>query len=120
MRPTTTLALLRQLRDSTRKLYELELADLDRQIRAIEDSESRRVSTRATRAPDSRETDRTMLRAMQEGGADRTPMRTADIIARTGAPRSTIQRWLALMTAQRYLERVGKGRYLVAKEVPML
>jgi predicted Rossmann fold nucleotide-binding protein DprA/Smf involved in DNA uptake len=117
MRPTTTnLALLRQLRDHKQRLFDLELADLDRQIKAATDGSGQRPK-RPVRTPEMREADRTMLRVIQEASE---PMRTADIIARLGAPRPTVTCWLAAMVERGHLERVSRGRYRVAKEVPKL
>jgi len=112
---TTNLVLLRQLRDHKRRLFELEIADLDRQIIALESASPR--PKRVERDLATRETDRNMLRVIQDANA---PMRTSEIITRFGASRPKVTLWLASMVRRGHLVRVRKGLYSVAKEVPKL
>ena len=121
MATAANLVLLRKLRETTRRLLELELADYDRQI-----NESERVQRRSIedgrrtvrKAPGSaKENEVIMLRAMQEAGA---PLRASEIQARLGVSRPTVARWLTSTLRQGFIERVDGARYRVKKEVPPL
>lgn len=122
MMTATNLMLLRKLRETTRRLYELELADYDRQIKDGERAERNAIEDgrkTARKAPGSSEKNVTiMLRAMQAAGS---PLREVEIRERLGnVSRSTVARWLTSAMRQHYVERVEYGRYAVAKEVPPL
>ncbi|MCX5747306.1 MAG: MarR family transcriptional regulator [Proteobacteria bacterium] len=120
MAKTTNLAVLHKLREATKRLYELELADLDRQIKAIEAAERPRSlgAREPGNVPDS---ERAVLRAMQAAGE---PLRAVQIREIVGASQPSIARWLKSLAKQGYVTRVGGTRngtrYGVAKEVPKL
>lgn len=117
----TNLVLLRKLRETTRRLFELELADYDRQINEGERAERLAIEEgkrTARNAPGSaKKNEVIMLRTMQEAGV---PLRAAEIRARLGGGRATIARWLTSAIKQGYVERVDGARYQVRKEVPTL
>ena len=115
------LVLLRKLRETTRRLYELELADCDRQIDEGQRAERLAIEEgkrTARHGPGSaKKNEVIMLRAMQEAGV---PLRAAEIQSRLGGGRATIARWLTSLIKQGYVERVDNARYQVRKEVPPL
>jgi predicted Rossmann fold nucleotide-binding protein DprA/Smf involved in DNA uptake len=119
---TSNLELLRQLRDAVRRAgdaahraHELELADLDRQIQALE--RARPVSHTTQLAGHEHEHERALLRVMQAAG---TPLPPREIASRLDAAPKTVCRWLAAAKQRGYVERVDRARYQVRKEVPML
>ena len=116
---TSNLELLRQLRDAVRRAadaarraHELELADLDRQIEALE--RSRPVSHTTQLA--GHEHEGALLTG--DAGGGRPPPR--QIARRLEAAPKTVCRWLAAAKRRGYVERVDRARYQVRKEVPML
>jgi predicted Rossmann fold nucleotide-binding protein DprA/Smf involved in DNA uptake len=109
---TSNLELLHRLRDAIHRTSELELADLDRQIRALE-----RVRPVSRTQRDGREHERTLLRAMQ---AAATPLPPREIAQRLGHPPKTVCRWLAAAKRRGFVERVDGARYRVREEVPPL
>lgn len=115
---TTFLALLRKHRETCLRLAELETAELDRQIAALERPRPR-PATSATPAAGhaSREHEREMLRVMQAAG---TPLPPREIAQRLGTRPKTVSRWLAAAHRRGFVDRVGGARYAVAKEVPTL
>lgn len=117
---TSNLELLRQLRDAVRRAadavrraHELELADLDRQIQALERSKPVSHTTQLA----GHEHERALLRVMQAAG---TPLPPREIAQRLEAAPKTVCRWLAAAKRRGYVERVDRARYQVRKEVPML
>lgn len=107
------LELLRQLRDAVRRASELQLADLNRQIKALERA---RPVSRVTKLA-GREHERALLRVMQAAG---TPLPPREIAQRLDATPKTVSRWLAAAKRRGYVERVDGACYQVVKEVPSL
>lgn len=123
MAKPTNLVVLRKLRETTQRLYELEIADLDRQIKAIESAERPRIlGIPGLREPgSSQDKDLAVLRAMQAAGE---PLRAVQIREIVDAPQPSIARSLKSLTKQGFVTCVGGTRngtrYAVAKEVPKL
>jgi predicted Rossmann fold nucleotide-binding protein DprA/Smf involved in DNA uptake len=110
---TSNLDVLRRLRDAVARASELELADLDRQIKTLERA---RPVSHATQLA-GREHEREMLRVMQAAGA---PLPPREIAQRLESDPKTVSRWLATAKRRGFVERVDGARYQVRKEVPML
>lgn len=102
-----------RLRDAVARASELELADLDRQIKALKCA---RPVSHVTQLA-GREHERALLRVMQAAG---TPLPPREIAQRLDAAPKTVSRWLAAAKRRGYVERVDGARYQVAKEVPPL
>ena len=117
----TNLANLRRLRETTQRLYELEIADLDRQIKAIESADRPRVpGVRTGQSERIEGSQLAVLRAMQAAGE---PLRAGQICELVGADQPSIARWLKLLAKQGFVTVSGTRsgtRYAVAKEVPTL
>ena len=113
MATPSNLDVLRRLRDAVARASELELADLDRQIKALERA---RPVSHATQLA-GREHEREMLRVMQAAGA---PLPPREIAQRLDAVPKTVSRWLAAAKRRGFVERVDGARYQVRKEVPLL
>lgn len=113
MAQTSNLELLCRLRDAVSRAHELERADLDRQIKALERS---RPVTHATRIAGHEHT-KTMLRVMQQA---KEPLPPREIALRLETDPKTVSRWLAAARRQGYVERIDGARYQVRKEVPTL
>ena len=111
MATTSNLEVLRRLRDA--RAYELELADLDRQIKALE--RAKPVSHASQLA--GREHTNAMLKVMQQA---REPLPPREIARRLDAEPKIVSRWLAAAKRQGFVERVDGARYQVRKEVPTL
>jgi predicted Rossmann fold nucleotide-binding protein DprA/Smf involved in DNA uptake len=109
----SNLDVLRRLRDAVARARELELADLDRQIKALERA---RPVSHATQLA-GYEHERALLRVMQAAG---TPLPPREIASRLDAVPKTVCRWLAAAKRRGYVERVDGARYAVTKEVPPL
>jgi DNA-binding MarR family transcriptional regulator len=92
---------------------ELELTDLDRQIK----EEKRKKPVSHVTQIAGREHERALLRVMQAAG---TPLPPREIAQRLDATPKTVSRWLAAAKRRGYVERVDGARYQVAKEVPPL
>jgi predicted Rossmann fold nucleotide-binding protein DprA/Smf involved in DNA uptake len=112
---TALRALLHKHRETYRRLVELELADLDRQVAALD--RDRPKSSAAQGAGANREHERAMLRVMQAAG---TPLPPREIAQRLGAAPKTVSRWLAAAHRRGFVERAGGARYRVVAEVPTL
>lgn len=115
MATSSNLDVLRRLRDAVARASELELADLDRQIRAQE--RARPVSHATQLAGREHEREREMLRVMQAAGA---PLPPREIAQRLNTLPKTVSRWLAAAKRHGFVERVDGARYQVRKEVPPL
>ncbi len=113
MATSSNLDVLRRLRDAVARASELELADLDRQIKA---QERARPVSHATQLA-GREHEREMLRVMQAAG---TPLPPREIAQRLDTLPKTVSRWLASAKRHGFVERVDGARYQVRKEVPPL
>jgi predicted Rossmann fold nucleotide-binding protein DprA/Smf involved in DNA uptake len=113
MAQTSNLELLRRLRDAVARAQELELADLDRQIRTLE--RARPVSHAAQLA--GREHTQRLLRVMQQA---QEPLPPRELAQRLESDPRTVSRWLVAAKRQGYVERVAGARYQVRKEVPPL
>jgi predicted Rossmann fold nucleotide-binding protein DprA/Smf involved in DNA uptake len=113
MAQTSNLELLRRLRDAVNRAYELELADLDRQIKALE--RTKPVSHASQLA--GREHTNRMLKVMQQA---KEPLLPREIANRLDSDPKTVSRWLAAAKRQGFVERVDGARYQVRKEVPPL
>jgi len=113
MATTSNLELLRRLRAAIERSYELELADLDRQIKAQE--RAKPVSHTSQLA--GREHTSAMLKVMQQA---KEPLPPREIAQRLEADPKAVSRWLAAAKRQGYVERVDGARYQVRKEVPTL
>jgi DNA-binding transcriptional ArsR family regulator len=111
MTTASNLEILHRLRDAVRRASELELADLDRQIRALERA---KPIPHAQQGAD-REHERALLHAMQVAG---TPLPPREIAQRLNTTPRTVSRWLVAARRHGYVERVDRARYQVAKEVP--
>ncbi len=107
------LEILRRLRDAVARAYALELADLDRQIKALERD---RPITHETRLA-GREHTVALLKVMQQA---REPLPPREIAQRLETDPRTVSRWLAAAKRQGYVERVDGARYRVVREVPPL
>ena len=112
MATTSNLELLHQLRDAVRRASDLELADLDRQIRALERAKPVSHAQHA-----GREHEQALLRAMQAAG---TPLPPREIARRLNATPRAASRWLVAARRRGLVERVDGARYRVVKEVPLL
>jgi predicted Rossmann fold nucleotide-binding protein DprA/Smf involved in DNA uptake len=113
MATSSTLELLRRLRDAVARTHELELADLDRRIRELE--RARPVSHEKRRA--SSENTHRLLKVMQQA---QEPLPPRELAQRLESDPRTVSRWLAAARRQGYVERVAGARYQVRKEVPPL
>ena len=113
MAQTSNLPLLRKLLEQSDRLYALERADFDRQIKALERA---RPMSHATQLA-GREHERAMLRVMQAAG---TPLPPREIAQRLGSAPKTVSRWLAAARRHGFVERVAGARYQVRGEVPQL
>lgn len=113
MTTPTNLDLLRRLRDVTARASVLELADLDRQIKTLEQA---RPAARST-TQGSNEHERSLLRLLQEAG---TPLPPRELAQRLGVEATTVSRWLTAAKRRGFVERLPGARYRVAKEVPPL
>jgi DNA-binding MarR family transcriptional regulator len=113
MAQTSNLELLRRLRDAVNRAYELELADLDRQIKALE--RTKPVSHASQLA--GREHTNRMLKVMQQA---KEPLLPREIANRLDSHPKTVSRWLAAAKRQGFVERIDGARYQVRKEVPPL
>jgi len=109
------LEVLRRLRDAVRRAHELELADLDRQIRALERPASQ--ARQRTGRGHEHQHQHALLKAMQQAPE---PLPPREIARRLDTTPQTASRWLAAARRRGYVERVGDGRYVVVKEVPLL
>src|ERR1700751_932685 len=112
MAKTSNLDLLRRLREAVTRAYALELADLDRQIKA-----DTRLKPSSPTGGDHQAQLRPLLRVMQAAGA---PLPPREIAARLDAPPQAVYRWLAAARRAGYVERLGGRLYRAAKEVPPL
>lgn len=110
---TALRTLLRKHRETYRRLVELELADLDRQVAALDRDKPKSNAVQG----DGREHERAMLQVMQAAGS---PLPPREIASRLNMPPKTVCRWLAAANRRGFVERVGGARYAVAKEVPPL
>ncbi len=108
---TALRTVLHKYRETYRRLVELEMADLDRQIAALDKPKAN------TAKGVGRESEREMLRVMQ---AAEGPLPPREIAQRLGAQPKTVSRWLAAASRRGFVERVGGARYRVVKEVPLL
>lgn len=113
MAQPSNLELLRRLRDAMARAHELELADLDRQIRTLERA---RPVSHATRLAGREHTHR-LLKVMQQA---REPLPPRELAQRLESDPRTVSRWLAVAKRLGYVERVAGARYQVRKEVPPL
>lgn len=113
MATTSNLELLRRLRATVARTYELELADLDRQIKALERAKPVAHTSRLA----GREHTSAMLKVMQQA---KEPLPPREIARRLESDPRTVSRWLAAAKRQGYVERVDGARYQVRKEVPTL
>jgi predicted Rossmann fold nucleotide-binding protein DprA/Smf involved in DNA uptake len=113
MATTSNLELLRRLRDSVNRAYELELADLDRQIKLLERAKPGSHTSRLA----GREHTHALLKVMQQA---KEPLPPREIAQRLESDARTVSRWLAAAKRQGYVERVDGARYQVRKEVPTL
>jgi predicted Rossmann fold nucleotide-binding protein DprA/Smf involved in DNA uptake len=111
MATLSNLDLLRRLRAAVARASELEIADLDRQIAAIERAKPRPPSA----TPSARDSEQALLRVMQEAGA---PLPPREIAQRLDVPPATASRWLVVAMRRGFIERVSHARYQVRKEVP--
>ena len=110
---TALRALLHKHRETYRRLVELELADLDRQVAALDRDKPKSGAAQGA----DREHEREMLRVMQAAGA---PLPPREIAQRLGTAPKTVSRWLAAAHRRGFVERVGGARYRVVAEVPSL
>ncbi len=113
MSTSSNLELLRRLRDAVARAYALELADLDRQIKALERDRPISHETRLA----GREHTHRLLKVMQQA---KEPLPPREIAQRLETDPRTVSRWLAAAKRQGYVERVEGARYQVRKEVPPL
>jgi len=113
MATTSNLELLRRLRAAIARACELELADLDRQIKAQE----RAKPVTHTSQLAGREHTSAMLKVMQQA---KEPLPPREIAQRLEADSKAVSRWLAAAKHQGFVERVDGARYQVRKEVPPL
>jgi DNA-binding MarR family transcriptional regulator len=113
MATTSNLELLRRLRDAVGRSYELELADLERQIKALE--RAKPVSHTSQLA--GREHTHRLLKMMQQA---KEPLPPRELARRLESDPRTVSRWLAAAKRQGYVERVDGARYRVKQEVPPL
>lgn len=113
MAQASTLELLRRLRETIVRSHELELADLDRQIKMLERTRPVSHETRLV----GREHTHRLLKVMQQAREPLPPREIAQLLETD--PR-TVSRWLAVAKRQGYVERVDGARYRVRKEVPSL
>lgn len=113
MAQTSNLELLHRLRDAVARSHELELADLDRQIKALERAKPVTHTTQLA----GRENERRMLQVMQ---AAKEPLPPREIAHRLDSNPRTVSRWLCAAKRRGYVERVDGARYQVRKEVPAL
>lgn len=113
MATSSTLELLRRLRETIVRSHELELADLDRRIREL--SRARPVSHETRLA--GREHTHRLLKVMQQA---QEPLPPRELARRLESDPRTVSRWLAAARRQGYVERVAGARYQVTKEVPPL
>ena len=113
MATTPNLELLRRLRAAVERACELELADLDRQIKAQE--RAKPVSHTSQLA--GREHTHRLLKVMQQA---KEPLPPRELARRLESDPRTVSRWLAAAKRQGYVERVDGARYQVRKEVPLL
>jgi len=113
MATSSNLEVLRRLRDAVARAYELELADLDRQIKALERAKPVFHATQLA----GREQERALLRAMQQA---KEPLPPREIAQRLDTTPKTVSRWLAAARRRGFVERVDGARYQVRKEVPPL
>jgi predicted Rossmann fold nucleotide-binding protein DprA/Smf involved in DNA uptake len=107
------LATLRKQIDLCDRLYALERADLDRQIKALERSKPMPPATRQ----DSRDNELRMLKVMQAAKESLPPR---EIASRLGETPHKVSQWLAAAKKRGFVERVDGARYRVVKEVPSL
>ena len=112
MAQASNLQLLRRLRAVVERNSQLELADLDRLIKAEEHKRPTHESKLA-----GREHTNAMLKAMQ---AAKEPLPPREIARRLDSDARTVSRWLAAAKRQGYVERVDGAKYQVRKEVPTL
>jgi predicted Rossmann fold nucleotide-binding protein DprA/Smf involved in DNA uptake len=110
---TALRALLHKHRETYRRLVELELADLDRQVAALDRDKPKSGATQGA----DREHEREMLLVMQAAG---TPLPPREIAQRLDTTPKTVSRWLAAAKRRGYVERIDGARYQVRKEVPPL
>lgn len=113
MAQASHLDLLCRLRAAVARAAELELDDLNRQIKALE--RSKPVSHASQIA--GREHTKAMLKVMQQA---RDALSPHEIANRLNVASRTVSRWLAAAKEQGYVERLGRARYQVKKEVPLL
>jgi hypothetical protein len=113
MAQTSNLELLRRLREAVQRAYELELADLNRQIKTLERASPVKHGTQIA----GREHTNRMLKVMQQA---REPLPPREIASRLDTDPKTVSRWLAAAKRQRYVVRVDGARYQVSEEVPPL
>ena len=113
MATSSTLELLRRLRETIVRSHELELADLDRRIREL--SRARPVSHETRLA--GREHTHRLLKVMQQA---QEPLPPRELARRLESDPRTVSRWLAAARRQGYVERVAGARYQVTMEVPPL
>jgi DNA-binding MarR family transcriptional regulator len=108
---TALRALLYKHRETYRRLVELEMADLDRQVATLDKPKANAAQAQGA----DREHEREMLRVMQAAGA---PLPPREIAQRLGTAPKTVSRWLAAAKRRGFVERVDGARYRVAAEVP--
>jgi len=113
MAQASNLEILRRLRDAVTRVYELELADLNRRIK--EGERARPLSHTSQLA--GREHTEQMLRVMQ---AAKEPLPPREIARRLDSDARTVSRWLAAAKKKGWVERVDGAKYAVRKEVPTL
>jgi predicted Rossmann fold nucleotide-binding protein DprA/Smf involved in DNA uptake len=110
---TALRALLHKHRETYRRLVELELADLDRQVAALDKPKANAAQAQGA----DRQHEREMLRVMQVAG---TPLPPREIAQRLGTAPKTVSRWLAAARRRGFVERAAGARYRVVAEVPAL
>ena len=113
MAQASNLEILRRLRDAVTRVYELELADLNRRIK--ESERAKPLSHTSQLA--GREHTEAMLKVMQ---AAKEPLPPREIARRLDSDARTVSRWLAAAKKKGWVDRVDGAKYQVRKEVPTL
>jgi DNA-binding MarR family transcriptional regulator len=113
MAQASNLEILRRLRDAVTRVYELELADLNRRIK--EGERAKPLSHTSQLA--GREHTEAMLKVMQ---AAKEPLPPREIARRLDSDARTVSRWLAAAKKKGWVDRVDGAKYQVRKEVPTL
>jgi DNA-binding MarR family transcriptional regulator len=113
MAQASNLEILRRLRDAVTRVYELELADLNRRIK--EGERAKPLSHTSQLA--GREHTEAMLKVMQ---AAKEPLPPREIARRLDSDARTVSRWLAAAKKKGWVDRVDGAKYQVRREVPTL